>query len=152
MTVTATTTTGTSNAYYMTVKASEQMPLTFLSIQGSQLGYGRGTSLRGCKCGFCGRMRFYVLDPSMDKAFSMSGGNFSTGCGIHACNSSKSDAVGMSGGNLSLNSGAKLTIQGGLSQSGGNIIPSANVQQNQSSVSNPMSGMTAPTPASSLYL
>jgi hypothetical protein len=82
----------------------------------------------------------------MPKAFSMSGANFSTGCGIYV-NSNQSNAAYMTGGNLTLNSGADLTIHGGLSQSGGNITPSGNVKQNQPSVSNPFSGMTAPTPA-----
>ena len=136
---------GTSNAYYVTVRVTEQLPLTFLSV----LGAGNWTTVAAIASagvdldsgGGC----IYILDPTMHKAFNMTGGNFSTGCGIYD-NSNQSDAANMTGGNLGLNNGALLTIHGRLNQTGGNISPSGNVKQNQSSITDPMSGMTAPTP------
>jgi len=137
---------GTSNAYYMTVRVTEQLPLTFLSV----LGAGNWATIGAISSSgvnlSAGSGCVYVLDPSMHHAYSMSGGNFSTGCGIYV-DSSQSDAAYMNGGNLTLNNGADLTIHGQLSQSGGNITPSSNVKPNQPSVTDPMSGMTAPTPA-----
>jgi Putative Flp pilus-assembly TadE/G-like len=145
---TAPTAPNTSNSYYLTVRITEKTPLTFLAVLGAGLwgsvtarasGGVNLTSTSGSGC-------IWVMDPSMDKAFSMSGGNIGTGCGIEV-DSNKSDAAFVNGGNLNLTNGADLTIHGSLSQSGGNITPIGNVKQNQASFGNPFSGMTAPTPA-----
>ena len=76
----------------------------------------------------------------------MTGATFSTGCGIYV-NSNQSNAFFMSGGTLTLTSGAKVKVHGGFSTTGGTVSPSGSVLTSQSSVSDPMSGMTAPTPA-----
>jgi len=95
----------------------------------------------------------YVTDPTDSKTFNMSGANLTGGCGINV-NSSSASAVNISGGNLTLNSSAKLTIDGGLSWSGGNIcgnapptVPACVNQNTGKTVANPFSGMVAPTPS-----
>jgi Flp pilus assembly protein TadG len=144
--ITSSPVSGTSPAYWISATVSEDLPLTFLSVLGSQSTTVRVTSTAGRfvqQASGC----IYVLDPTADKAWWMTGGNVTTGCGIYV-DSSKSDAAYMTGGNLTLNNGADLTIHGSLSQSGGTISPSGDVLQNRPSVSNPFSGMTAPTPVS----
>jgi hypothetical protein len=84
----------------------------------------------------------------MQKAFPMTGATFSTGCGIYV-NSSQSNAFYMTGGSLTLTGGAKVNVHGGFTTTGGTVSPSGSVKTSQSSVSDPMSGMTAPTPAAS---
>lgn len=139
----------TSNSYYMTVRITEKTPLTFLAVLGagswgsvsarSSGGVNLQSNSGGC---------IYVMDPSMSKALNMSGGNLSTGCGIEV-NSSSTSAAYMNGGNLTLSNNADLNVHGEFSQIGGTVSPSGNVKQNQASVTNPFSGMTAPTPAGS---
>jgi Flp pilus assembly protein TadG len=138
---------GTSPAYWISATVSETLPLTFLSVLGNQWTTVKVTSTAGRfvqQASGC----IYVLDPSAHKAWSMSGGTVTTGCGIYV-DSSQSDAAYMNGGILTLNSGSNFTIHGQLNQVGGIISPSGNVKQNQPSVSSPFSGMTAPTPAGS---
>jgi hypothetical protein len=139
----------TSNAYYMTVRVTQSMPLTFLSALG--LGEWASVAARASagvnQASSGGGGCIYVLDPSKANAFSMSGGNVTTGCGIYV-NSNNAAAAHMTGGNLTLNNSADLTIDGGLSQTGGTIT--GTVRKNTgAAVSNPFSGMTAPTPAGS---
>ncbi|HWB85495.1 MAG TPA: pilus assembly protein TadG-related protein [Bryobacteraceae bacterium] len=143
---TAPTAPHTSNSYYVTVNVTKQMPLTFLSVLGAgnlTTVTARATSgVNVASGGGC----MYVLDPTKHKSYSMSGANFTTGCGIYV-NSNQSDAAYMVGGNLTLNNSSTLTIHGQLNQLGGNITPSGSVKQNQPSTSDPFSGMTAPTVA-----
>jgi Flp pilus assembly protein TadG len=144
---TAPTAPNTSNAYYMTVRVTEQHPLTFLAVLGSGLwGSVTGRSSGGVNLDPQSPGCVYVMNPTAQKAFSMSGGNFSTGCGV-LVDSNQSNAAYVAGGNLTLNNNADLTIVGQLSHSGGNISPPGNVKPNQPSFNNPFSGMTAPTPA-----
>jgi hypothetical protein len=148
VTVAATTTTGTSNVYSMTVKVTEQLPPTFLSVVGAGSWTTIAAQASGGVNASSGGGCIYVLDPTMQKAFPMTGATFSTGCGIYV-NSNQSNAFFMSGGTLTLTSGAKVKVHGGFSTTGGTVSPSGSVLTSQSSVSDPMSGMTAPTPAAS---
>ena len=137
-------------------------PTTMVSARSTVGVYSAAGGGGGC---------IYVLDPSAHKSFPMTGANLTTGCGIYVF-STASDASYMTGGNLNLNGGASLVVHGGQNMSGGiitlsgggnvslsgtqtttggTISPAGALKQNQawSSVSNPFSGMTTPTPASS---
>jgi len=136
----------TSNIYYVTVRVTQKLPLTFLSVIGAgQWAYVQARATAGVNASAGGGC-LYVLNATANKAYSATGGNISTSCGFYV-DSNKSDAAYMSGGVLNLNNGANFIIHGQLSNGGGNIVPSGNVLQSQPAVANPFSGMTAPTPA-----
>jgi hypothetical protein len=138
---------GVTISYWTVARASEEVPQLFSAVLGHPTMTVVARATAGAKDAASGGC-VYLLDPNANKSFTMTGGNFSTGCGIYV-NSNKNDAAYMTGGNLSLNNGANLMIHGLLSKSGGTISPSGNVKQNQPSISDPFSGMTAPTPAGS---
>lgn len=89
----------------------------------------------------------YVLNTTAQSAWSETGGNFTTGCGVYV-DSNNSKAFSMTGGNNTFNGGSSLYIVGGENAGGGNNIfnGGGSVKTNQPSFSNPVSGLTAPTP------
>jgi hypothetical protein len=87
------------------------------------------------------------LDPTAAKAFTYTGSTFNTGCGVYV-NSNANNAFFLTGGTINLNNGSAINVHGLESTSGGTVSPN-NVLVNQPSVSDPFSGLTAPTPAGS---
>src|SRR5271157_1753248 len=144
---------GVSPAYWVRFVVSENIPTLFSAVLGQPWTVVSARATGGVFASGVGGC-VYVLDPSASGAWQMSGGTFSTGCGIVVASSSGTAAI-MSGGIVTLGDGAgdsqvDFKIHGGMSQSGGIISPSSNLQTNQGAVSNPISGETAPTPGSCL--
>ena len=141
---TASPVSGTSPGYWITATVSERLPLTFLSVLGAQWTTVKAASVAGsyAQGGGC----VYVLNPSQAGAYTQNNGTISTGCAIYV-NSSNSKAFTMTNGTINLNNGADLIISGGKNQPGGTINPAGNVLLNQPHISDPFSGLVAPTPS-----
>lgn len=90
----------------------------------------------------------YVLNATAANAWVQSGGNFTTTCGVYI-DSSNAKAFVMSGGIDTFNSGSNLYIVGNDSKTGGilQFNGGGSGKTKQASFSNPVSGLTAPTPA-----
>ena len=133
---------GSSPAYWIRFTVTEQIPTTFLSIFGAKTTTVSARATAGVWSSANGGC-VYVLDTG-NTAWSQSGGNFSTGCGIR-----DNGGVTMSGGNDTLGSGlassaVTFTYHGVLSKTGGNVLPGTNLLAG-SAVSNPVSGLPAPS-------
>jgi hypothetical protein len=144
---TASPVSGSSPAYWVRFTVTEQIPTLFASVLGAKFTTVSARSTAGVWSSSTGGC-VYVLSPNTG-AWSESGGNFSTGCGIY-------DNVGvtMSGGNVTLGSGlgsstVPFSYAGTLIKSGGNVLPASNLKSG-GSVTNPVSGLTAPTAGSCL--
>jgi hypothetical protein len=138
---TASPVSGSSPAYWVRFTVSERIPTLFTSVLGSSFTTVSARSTAGVWSSSTGGC-VYVLSPNTG-AWTMSGGNFSTGCGIY-----DNGGVTMSGGNVTLGSGlASSTVNfsyaGTLIQSGGNVLPASNLKAG-GSVANPISGLSAP--------
>jgi hypothetical protein len=141
------TTSGITPAYWVTATVSERIPTLFSAAIGQpwmQVSQQATSAIFQGSAGGC----VYVLDPSASGAWNQSGGNFTTGCGIYI-NSNSPSALTMSGGNIALTGGANIIDVGNKSQSGGNITftGGGSLKTSQASTGNPISGLTAPTPA-----
>jgi hypothetical protein len=90
----------------------------------------------------------YVLNASAANAWLQSGGNFTTGCGVYV-NSNSTQAYVQSGGIDTFNGGKNLYISGGEDKVGGILTfnGGGSAKTGQTQFSNPVSGLTAPTPA-----
>ena len=138
---------GSSPDYWVRYTVTEQIPTLFSAILGktSIIVSARATAgVFASANGGC----VYVLSPNSG-AWTQSGGNFTTGCGIY-----DNGGVTMSGGNVTLGDGladstTMFNYAGALSKSGGNVLPAANLKSG-SAVSDPISGLTAPTAGSCL--
>ena len=151
--------------YWVSATVTESIPTLFSWVLGkaSMTVLARSTvGVYNAKSGGC----IYVLDTSADKALSVSGSNFSTGCGVYVfstqsdgaydsgANMTFSGTAGMiahggfsvSGSNVSLSTGT-ISLSGTLTNSGSNITPAGSVKQSQAwpGTTNPFSGMTAPS-------
>jgi Flp pilus assembly protein TadG len=133
---------GSSPAYWVRFTVTEQIPTLFSSLMGAKYTVVSARSTAGVWSSGTGGC-VYVLSPNAG-AWTQSGGNFTTGCGIY-----DNGGVTMSGGNVTLGDGLSdsttmFTYAGALSKSGGTVSPAANFKAG-SAVSNPVSGLTAPT-------
>lgn len=142
---------GVTPAYWVRFVVVEKIPTLFTAVLGQPWMVVSARSTGGAFASGVGGC-VYVLDPSAAGAWTMSGGNFSTGCGIYVASSSSSAGI-MSGGNVTLGNGTAgngidFNLHGSMTQSGGNITPSANLKTGQGAVSDPMSGETAPSAGS----
>ena len=135
---------GSSPNYWVRFVVYEKIPGLFVAAFGSQWTQVSASATAGLFASGGGCV--YILDPTAPKALTTTGGTFSTGCGIYV-NSNASNAFFLTGGTINLNNSAAINVHGQESTSGGTVSPN-NVLQNQPSVSNPLSGMTTPTPAS----
>ena len=125
----APTTTGVATAYYVTVRVSEQVPLTFLSaISGrtSSIVSGRATAgVVSSAAGDC----VYVLDPTGNAAVNASNGvNIQSECG-YWINSSSSSALQVVGGAQvkAINSSKVNLVGGEVVNNGGVVSPTPTV-------------------------
>jgi hypothetical protein len=138
-----------SPSYWVTATVSENIPTLFSRVLGQSAMTVRSSAIAGVysNTGNC----VYLLDPTASKAFEDTGGTATLGCGIvvdsnasNAFNTTAHDA-------LTLNNGASISVHGQWSDStsGGccTFNGGGSVLQNQASVANPVSGLTAPTPA-----
>jgi hypothetical protein len=139
------TTSGVSTAYYVTVRASEQVPLTFLAAivgQTNHLVSGRATAaVTGGSSGGC----VYVLQNSGTDITS-SGGQISSNCGVYV-DSNGAAAILMSGGNITTSGGSKTTIATGGACLGGGCVGISPAYVNGPAEADPLSGMTTPNAA-----
>jgi hypothetical protein len=133
---------GVSPNYWVRFTVVEKIPALFTSMFGAQWQMVSANATAGVFAGVQGGC-VYVLGPGT--AWTQSGGNFSTGCGVKI-----NGAASMSGGNLTLGSNVYMDVGTTMTQSGGVISPAANMLQNQGSVTNPVSGVVAPTAGSCL--
>jgi len=140
---------GVSPAYWVSATATERIPTLFSAALGQNWTQVSVQSVAAIFKGTAGGC-VYVLDPSASGAWTQSGGNFGTGCGIYI-NSSSGSALTMSGGNLVVGSGNNISIVGAKLQSGGTttFTGGGSLKTGQTAVANPISGLTAPTPAGS---
>ena len=129
--------------YCVTFTVSETLPQTFSAILGHTQATASAQSTGAVfkSSGGC----VYILDATAQKAFTYTGSTFPTGCGVYI-NSNATNAFYLTGGTINLNNGAGIYVHGQEFTSGGTVSPN-NVFQNQASVSDPFSGLTAPTPA-----
>jgi len=138
-------------AYWVKATVSESITATFSQVLGNKIMVATASATAGVfvNSGPC----VYVLDPTAQKAFTDTGGSFTSACGI-AVDSNASNAMNTTGHNaITMNNGANITVHGlwSDSTSGGccKFNGGGAVLQNQASFSNPVTGLTAPTPASS---
>jgi hypothetical protein len=141
------TTSGVSAAYYVVATVTESIPTLFSAALGQPWmqvkGQATGILLQGGGGGCV-----FVLDGTASGSWTQSGGTFTTGCGIYI-DSNSASALTMSGGNIGLSGGSSLYIVGNKSQTGGNITfaGGGSLKTGQSAHGDPMSGLVAPTPA-----
>jgi len=135
--------------YWVKATVSERMPVLFSAILGNTAMTASASATSGVfvNSGAC----VYVLDPTAQKAFEDTGGLFTLGCGI-LVDSNASNAMNTTGHNAIIeNNGANITVHGQWSDSTSGGCCTFNgggaVLQNQPSVANPITGLTAPTPA-----
>ena len=141
-------------SYWVTVTISETIHTFFSQILGKSgitiKSQATSAVYKGTASG-C----IYVLDPSASKAFFTSGGTFSTSCGVFI-NSTSSTAFDITGGTVNLNSAKANVHATSVSPwppSGGTVSPGiSSVLFGQNAVSNPISGLTAPTASSPCIL
>jgi hypothetical protein len=140
---------GVTPAYWVTATVTERIPTLFSAALGQPWSQVASQSTAGMFKGGGGGC-VYVLDPTANGAWTQSGGNFSTGCGIYI-NSNSGSALSMSGGNITLGGGADIDIVGHKSSTGGNIVfnGGGSLQTGEAPFTNPLTGLVAPTPASS---
>jgi hypothetical protein len=134
---------GTSPNYWVRFVVYEKIPALFAAVLGQSWTQVSSAATSGVFSGNSGCV--YILDPTAAKALTVTGGTFSTGCGIYV-DSNASNGFYLTGGTVNLNNSSALNIVGQESTSGGTVSPN-NVKQNQPSMPNPLSGMTAPTPS-----
>ncbi|HEY1238987.1 MAG TPA: pilus assembly protein TadG-related protein [Bryobacteraceae bacterium] len=132
---------GISPGYWITTTVSENMPTLFSAVLGhsAMKVSARATSAVYAASGGC----VYVLNPTALHAWFANGSSFTTGCGINV-NSNNAAAFDMNGGTLTLNNSAAVNVHGGAVAIGATISP-WNVNTYQPSISDPISGYTAPT-------
>lgn len=139
---------GISPAYWVSATVTERIPTLFSAVLGqpwSQVSVQSVAAIFKGGGGGC----VYVLSPNASGAWTQSGGTFSTGCGINI-DSTSGSALLMSGGTITASGGAEINVAGGKSSSGGVISFTGGGSLNTSDPSvpgNPVSGLTAPTPA-----
>jgi hypothetical protein len=141
---------GISPAYWASATVTERIPTLFSAALGQQWSQVSIQSVAAIFKGGGGGC-VYVLNATASGAWTQSGGTFSTGCGIYI-DSTSGSALTMSGGVDTLTGGADIYIGGGKSSSGGVIAftGGGSLNTNQTSMpGNPVSGLTAPTPAGS---
>jgi Flp pilus assembly protein TadG len=134
--------TGVSPSYWVRFTVTEQIPTLFAAVMGAKYTTISARATAGTWSSANGGC-VYVLSPN-NGAWSQSGGTFSTGCGIY-----DNGGVTMSGGVDTLGSGnassiVKFSYAGTLSKSGGIVNPSTNLVAG-GAVSNPVSGLPAPS-------
>jgi Flp pilus assembly protein TadG len=147
--------TGVSPSYWVAVTVREKLPLTFLSVLGQQFTSVAYQSIAGTwtpSASGC----IYTLDPH-DTDISMNGTtSITTGCGVYdnsdgTANGSSVSIVG-NGPGITATGGASVNIVGALTtvstHSNSQISPWP-PNTGVSSITDPFSSMTAPTPASS---
>jgi Flp pilus assembly protein TadG len=138
---------GTSPAYWVAATVSEQLPLTFLAVLGSQWATVSVKSIAGAFPGTGGCI--YILAHTNEKdAFTLTNGTLTTTCSIYD-DSNNSEAMKIPNGTINLNSStADLKVNGGENLGGGTITPAGNNYANDGTrEGDPMSGETAPTPS-----
>ncbi len=139
---------GVTPAYWVKATVTEQIPTLFSAVLGHpsmQLGAQSTSAIFKGSGGGC----VYVLNSNNTPgAYTQSGGSFTSGCGV-TIDSSASNALLMSGGTLALTGGGNLSIVGNKSTSGGSITfaGGGSLLTGQAAGSNPVTGLTAPTPA-----
>ena len=136
--------TGSSPTYWVRFVVYDKTPAWFSVVLGSSWTRVSAASTAGVFQGNPGCV--YILDPTAPKALTVTGGTFSTGCGVYV-NSDATNAFYLTGGTLDLNNGAAINVHGQEYTTGGTVSPN-NVNQNTGSVSDPMSGLTVPSSTS----
>ncbi len=140
-------------SYWVSATVSENIPTLFSRVLG-QSGITvnvRSTTAVYSGAGGC----IFVLDPSAANAFKVSGGTTTTGCGFYV-DSTSTSAFNLTGGNIGLTgSGTKVNLTAASISpwppTGGTVSPSlTDVLMSQTAVSNPITGLTAPTPGTCL--
>jgi hypothetical protein len=134
---------GSAPSYWVEFVVYEKIPALFLSVLGTSWTQVSAASTSGVFSGNPGCV--YILDATAQKALTVTGGTFTTGCGMYV-NSNQSNAFFLTGGTVNLTGTAAINVHGLESTSGGTVSPN-HVLTNQGSVSDPLSGLTAPTPA-----
>jgi hypothetical protein len=139
---------GITPSYYVIANVSENIPTLFSAILGQQWMQAKSQATAAIFAGSAGGC-IYILSTSADKAFSMTGGTFTSGCGIYV-DSNKSDAVDITGGSLTLTGGAGMSVVG-QSLNGTQDITftgGGSLKTGQAVHGDPFAGkLTAPTPA-----
>jgi hypothetical protein len=142
--------------YWVSATVSETIPALFSRV----FGYANLTvAARATEAVYRGipGACIYVLDNSAANAFRISGGLTTDKCGFYV-DSTSSSAFNLTGGTVELGTtGSKVNLHtssispwpptGGAVTCGGVDCHSTNVVFSQGAVLDPMSGMTAPTPA-----
>jgi hypothetical protein len=140
------------NKYWVAATVSESMPTLFSAVLGktNMTVSARSTSaVYNGSPGGC----IYVLNGTANNAFKVSGGTTNGACGFYV-NSTSTSSFNLTGGNINLGtSGAKINLHAGSISpwppTGGTVLPSlSSVQMSQPAVSNPITGLTAPTAGS----
>jgi len=136
---------GNTANYWVRFTVVEKIPALFISVLGVNFVTVSANATSGVYGGSPGGC-VYVLAPPPNNGWTMSGGTFSTGCGIKV-----NGAAVMSGGIITLGSGNSssttyMNVRSTMTQSGGIINPSSNLLANTGvTYSDPISGLTAPT-------
>jgi Flp pilus assembly protein TadG len=141
---------GLTPAYWVKATVTEKIPTLFSAVLGQPLAQIAMQSTAGLFKGSGGGCVYVLNSNSTPGAYTQSGGSFTSGCGV-TIDSSASNALLMSGGTLALTGGGNLSIVGNKSTSGGSITfgGGGSLLTGQAGSGNPVSGLTAPTPAGS---
>ena len=117
------TTSGVAAAYYVVATITESQPTLFSAALGQSwmqiTGQATAILLRGSGGGCV-----YVLDRTASGAWTQTGGNFTSGCGIYI-DSNSPTALSLTGGLIGLSGGSDIDIVGNKTSSGGTIAFSA---------------------------
>jgi hypothetical protein len=140
--------TGTTPSMWIQATITTSQNNFFLFLGGFHTASIKAQAISGVYSGGGGGC-VYVLNASAAGAWSQSGGTFTTGCGVYV-NSNSATAYHQSGGIDTFNGGSNLYIVGNKSTSGGivNFNGGGSAETGQTSFSNPVSGLTGPTPGS----
>lgn len=139
--------TGTAPSMWVKATVTASNPNFFLFLGGFHTASIKGQAIGGVYSGGGGGC-VYVLNATAADAWTQSGGTFTTGCGVYVNSNNSTQAYIQSGGIDTYNGGSSLYIVGGEDKVGGitTFNGGGSAKTGQASFSNPVSGLTAPTP------
>jgi hypothetical protein len=142
---------GTTSSYYVIANVSENIPTLFSAVLGQQWMQAKSQATASIVAPTTGGACIYVISTSAAKALDMSGGSFTTGCGIDV-DSTASNALDVTNTGMTFNNGAGMSVAG-QSVNGTTYLTfngGGSLQTNQVVPGDPFAGkLTAPTPAGS---
>jgi hypothetical protein len=140
--------TGNTPSMWVQSTVTASSPNLFLYLIGFHSSSLKAQAIGGVYSGGGGGC-VYVLSPNAADAWSQSGGTFTTGCGVYV-NSNTATAYFQNGGIDTFNGGSNLYIVGSEDKVGGitTFNGGGSAKTSQASFSNPVSGLTGPTPGS----